>query len=593
MLFSLLQRSTTRGLLFALCLSAKGFGDELPLPQNPVLVNEVLRLSALGQANVKNAKSASIRYRAAGANDNLKAFLTPLKCKEALLQIDFENDEAPLRRFVEAVSDDQQTIATQPWTEITIESSGRRLRTTRKWNDETDIHVTDEDLSIRWDHANYQLHIEPVAQNNYYQPRPLDFLQSLRVPNRDLLKSAEIVDLGEQIRLAAGNAESRVEMLIEKSNGMLSRQTRFQKDKGLVSDRFWLNWSKGPSGVSFPGVTAEFEYLENILARYEVTVTTEFEFNSKITNDTFKVAAPVGSYIFSDVDGLSGGTVNRPLADVTSQKQIKAATAPFSKTLTSEEMAGVAAVRERYALAESQILKRIGPPYPSERKFLPRMLGDRYAQQPGEYNRLLSFDGKGFDREFAHIGHPFTISALIQRILKLRNFEFEGNQKLLETPLPGDFVYSNSASPDDLISGLEKLLQKEVDPAIRFEFRQEERPVFVATGKMKIELPPRQRRVGMNAGLHTGDYGESISRGSLEKFLNSLSAYIKIQVDDQTEKSKERFEWSERWYDTKRTKPEDRFEFHPEHVIEIVAAQTGINFRREVRITRVLFVERD
>ena len=89
-----------------------------------------------------------------------------------------------------------------------------------------------------------------------------------------------------------------------------------------------------------------------------------------------------------------------------------------------------------YALAEGQILKRVGPPYPPERSdYL--FYNSRGGPPDPDRSEVFLWDGRL--RHWGTMG-VHRLEDVLGFVLKFRRGEFDGPAELLAMPVPGDWI---------------------------------------------------------------------------------------------------------------------------------------------------------
>jgi hypothetical protein len=307
------------------------------------------------------------------------------------------------------------------------------------------------------------------------------------------------------------------------------------------------------------------------------------------------LAAPAGSAIFdSRSDAVfSAGRINHDVFDVTSKEQLQEAAKPLDpEPRTPQEKFAVAELRSLYALADDEVLKRIGPPYPASRKHLPLLLGERYVAGRAELRSdIIRWTDGQFAGSWPYVGSSYRFQTLITYLLPVKPTQIDGDSDLLQRAIPGDFVFRTNAPTDRIAESLADIAAREFGRPIRLTFRDVPRPVYLAQGELKLNLPDGKKEIAVNGGPHTGHHGEAIGYGKLDRLLQDVATYIHVPIINEALESPEKLAWSSRWYDMPGTKPERRFKLDPPVVLKQLTEQTGITFKPETRTLRILFVE--
>ena len=78
------------------------------------------------------------------------------------------------------------------------------------------------------------------------------------------------------------------------------------------------------------------------------------------------------------------------------------------------------------------------------------------------------------------------LSFILQFLAGIYPQHIDGEEKLLRTPIPGDFTIRAGTPTRNIISGLEQILREEVQLPIKMELREIERKVIVVRGKFRL-----------------------------------------------------------------------------------------------------------
>lgn len=555
------------------------------------------KVAELGEKNLAAIRTVHLKFRIASTGQ-FKPGMTPIRCSRLLDQYDLVKRPDELRDVIKSLVDEVRVDP--PWSEFEMFSDRVRVRNSRAArNGESDIHLTDDKISVRWDSANSQVDIETIQNNHMSQIGIRDFWQPMTrlslkdVSNRLIERSDETISISTK----DNDQGYSTLVVIDANSGFQTKNVFRHREAGVIREQRFLGWEKGASGISFPRVVMRFDYNGGKLSFVQFLLVSEWRFNIPLSDAVFQLAAPAGSVIIDRRKGMGEefqGRINRDVYDVTSKAQREFAAKPLDKELSPEEAMGIEDLRRIYTLPEGSILKRIGPPYPLSRKFVRRMLGDRYVsgRRPISSNLIQWNDGK-FEHGTWFDGGSYNFKSLIGYFSKIEPTAIEGDAALLNREIPGDFVYRPDADAERLIERLSEIARDEFQKPIRMEFRNVERDVLIAAGTVNVTLPAGARYIAMNGGPHKGNHGEIIGRGNLKSFLADASNYIQLKVIDQVEPSDVTFEWSRRWYDLPSTKPDERFKLDPDFVLRQITEQTGITFTVETRETRILVVEED
>ena len=251
-----------------------------------------------------------------------------------------------------------------------------------------------------------------------------------------------------------------------------------------------------------------------------------------------------------------------------------------------------------YRLKDDEILKRIASPFISE-----RMEYCKTRDIPlGSYDYVQLFfqwDGALNHWRLTYRGEQTPLQFLLTFLFRLMQFEFEGPEDLLSIDIPGDWIFQKDASQAELFSALETILQKELGQNIRFVQRKVERQTIVASGKYQYHPPSFHDsnrgdviHVYTDPSLLTNDrvrsrrMGAGGGSGAVSEFLQQLGNFLLLPVIDETESSDVETSW---WFRQRylESDPDTLKSF-----LKSITEQTSIQFRREIRLVPIWFVEK-
>ncbi|HEV7224637.1 MAG TPA: tetratricopeptide repeat protein [Pirellulales bacterium] len=155
---------------------------------------------------------------------------------------------------------------------------------------------------------------------------------------------------------------------------------------------------------------------------------------------------------------------------------------------------------DQYALPDGAALKRIAPPFMDQREtFIRVAMGAPSAKtaSPGaatavlrwQNDHLLPMSGELFySAEFVSLGE------ILWSLTGLMPPEVEADEKLLETPLSGDFVARFGETDEKIVATVEGMLRDDFKLPIRLRFRTVKQPVIVASGDFVFTPLPEYPR---------------------------------------------------------------------------------------------------
>jgi hypothetical protein len=189
----------------------------------------------------------------------------------------------------------------------------------------------------------------------------------------------------------------------------------------------------------------------------------------------------------------------------------------------------------------------------------------------------------------------FSLRSLLRYIeTEIDETEIDGDRKLLDADVDGDWISREGATVEQEVHALENIIQRALRLRISLAFREVERDVVVVRGDDRsspvegrkadqIEIYGKQ--IVPNGG------GAGGGRGDFAMFLKWVGEWIERPVVGEVEAPPREVSW---YYNARSpfTK-EMRREDHDEGlVLKHLAEQTGLTFTRERRVIRVLFVEK-
>ena len=198
---------------------------------------------------------------------------------------------------------------------------------------------------------------------------------------------------------------------------------------------------------------------------------------------------------------------------------------------------------EVYRLEDKQILKRIAPPFIPERR-------DYYVNEHSTQASAISTSPGIFafhwDEKLKNWGLSFTskfdLNFILSFVLRLKSFQYDGPEELLNIELPGDWIIRDEVSQETKLRAIEQLIAEELNRTIQFEKRTVERRVIIATGHFKFQ-PPFETYENKSVHLYADklDPDEGSGGGtadSVNDFLLRLGSLVDMPVVDHTEPSK-------------------------------------------------------
>jgi Protein of unknown function (DUF3738) len=254
---------------------------------------------------------------------------------------------------------------------------------------------------------------------------------------------------------------------------------------------------------------------------------------------------------------------------------------------------------EAYRLEPGQILKRLSLPRPEGVRIWWKQKYPNQVNYPDQFGAMV-FRWREPDQldNWGGVvgGNGLVLRSLLSSLDRdIYSVEIEGDRKLLETVVTGDWIYRDGVDDERMVSSLESILQRTLRLRIAMTFRQVERDVVVArgqyrsspvTGRPKNNVEIYAKQIVKNGG------GAGGGTGKFSMFLKWVGQWIERPVVNEVETPpKEELSW---FYNSRSPFNEQmKREDHDEALVfQHLQEQTGLTFTRERRTIRILFIER-
>jgi len=276
---------------------------------------------------------------------------------------------------------------------------------------------------------------------------------------------------------------------------------------------------------------------------------------------------------------------------------------------TSAPILDALAKRHGYRLEPGKVLKRVAPPFPDARMEYYRVGNPGQAEAIPMGPSAMIFqqrDGilKNWSMTFSG-GSGHSVEGLITGLTGIRSQMIEGGD-VREARVPGDWVLRLGATDEEIIKQLGEILRKELSLDVQMEFREIERPVYVARGNYTFTPVEggraRETTILTDRTLVTDPieiFGKQLvpnsgaggGSGKFDEFLAWLGDWIgEPIVSEVTSPPAGKLSWHmhARSPFTDQMRAEDH---DPTLVLPNITAQTGLTFTLERRPVKTLFVE--
>jgi hypothetical protein len=251
-----------------------------------------------------------------------------------------------------------------------------------------------------------------------------------------------------------------------------------------------------------------------------------------------------------------------------------------------------------YSLKEGEVWKRIAPPFSPARAVYwrtshPPHLDAYSASHPPTSMSFTWHDGaldlSGWSCGGSDLFYPLWLIARIHRQ------EIEGDVDLLRSDrVIGDWICRKGVSKQEMIAGLEKVLNRDCGLHVRLSLRDVKRQVFVAQGEFQFQaLPGVKSEYGINLydKETPGRFRSGQAHGTLEQFISDIGPYVRIRTASEVKNPpKDTLTWSS-WASQEHPQAKDVKDRDAANVLKHVTDQTGLTFKEETRTVSVLFVE--
>ncbi len=253
-----------------------------------------------------------------------------------------------------------------------------------------------------------------------------------------------------------------------------------------------------------------------------------------------------------------------------------------------------------YSLADGEVLRWVRTPFIPERQYYTQGLHYYSGTKNPPPPLYMSFHWDGMLHQWALAMSEGGLGSVLAEF-DLQRYEWSGPEELLELRLCGDWIIRPSASLEQKMDALEKILERELGRRIRFVHKDVEREVIVVRGRYEkgaLEGHAVTEPIHLIAG-GTPEQATIRDHESLARVLNRVANRFnrpmileaqgldQVSVDYQT--------WLS--YDTwlaRKLDPNDPFPIHGEEklnpVLANLAKQTSLEFSREKRPFATWFI---
>jgi hypothetical protein len=268
--------------------------------------------------------------------------------------------------------------------------------------------------------------------------------------------------------------------------------------------------------------------------------------------------------------------------------------APTAKpALTPAELMLLNGFYRAYSLEDGEVLKHFAPPFHPGRivyyhQTQPPALIRSETEEPDSF--VFHWHETRLDCVSGAVFGVGGLSNLIPILVDFDRHEIEGDEELLNVPVRGDWILRTSASDEQILAGMERILRDKLQIPVKTSVKELERKVLVAKGDFRFTPIGESKQIQV--------YGQTLVKkgggggsGDLSEFLRSVGGFIgRRVVSDVRHLPEDRLRWHYNVrFPQSKFREEDR---NVEKVLRHVTEQTGLKFSPGVRPVRVLLVER-
>ena len=261
---------------------------------------------------------------------------------------------------------------------------------------------------------------------------------------------------------------------------------------------------------------------------------------------------------------------------------------------------------DRNRLDEDQVFKRIGPAYPDTKSNRPKVPVEPVKGDPFRGGGRIYLQDKGDVRLSQRLfgADGLAVATLLEMLAGVYAVDIDGDTQLWLQKVQGDFVVRKGATSQEVIDGIERMINDELHVPARFEWRDVERDVYVLQGEFKgapigkvwRRNPDLAAYVVYGKTRPTKEFEPFTGAGQFEIFLKAVGTRIgQPVIADEVELPEGIIGWSICLDEPEKT---DWREFprqhakNPAEVARHVSAQIGYKLVKAKRTVPVLYLER-
>ncbi len=192
-----------------------------------------------------------------------------------------------------------------------------------------------------------------------------------------------------------------------------------------------------------------------------------------------------------------------------------------------------------HRLGPGEVLRRIAPPFASERRHYIDNMADKLAGFE-ELTFVWSWDG-ALEPRMVWGARFVPLHAIIQNMLGLDSRQFDQSASLMQMRIGGDWIIRTDASQDALFEALEREICEETSRKVEFIKRPSQHHVIVARGPWRRESGDGEKAIRI--ALNVMDNAVKEESGTPGEFLSCVGGLTHMHVIDQTEGSPQVLKW--------------------------------------------------
>jgi thiol-disulfide isomerase/thioredoxin len=261
-----------------------------------------------------------------------------------------------------------------------------------------------------------------------------------------------------------------------------------------------------------------------------------------------------------------------------------------------------------YALADSQSLKRIAPPFPEARSQWYRTANPTPHKHMPDGPDAVYF--QWHNGELRNLGMSFggpSLQSILESVAGFYPQFIESPAAIREREIPGDWIVRANAKPATIVADLQSILNDELQLGVRVLVAEIERDAYVLRGRYRFAPLPgypaedvtqlTDRRARTDPIQVFGDElvpnsGAGGGMGDFDEFCRWLGRWIDAPVISEAEQLPREVSW--RLHELSPATAADRARSHsPDLVLPNIARQTGLEFAREKRRVQLLLIEEE